>query len=124
MRGESQSVKPFLTVVCSALGLAVLATSASARYFEFYDCGKSQPFVSHDIIKDRDRAGERTGTAHSEFHDMRLGNTWKLPSRLFQAKSNKDKTDFTLFFRGRPCRSIPREEEAELFKRYGLGEPP
>ena len=51
MRGESQSVKPFLTVVCSALGLAVLATSASARYFEFYDCGKSQPFVSHDIIK-------------------------------------------------------------------------
>jgi hypothetical protein len=116
-------MKPFLIVACSAIGLAVLATSASARYFEFYDCGKTQPFVSHDIIKEHDKSGNRTG-AHSEFHDMRPGKPWKVPTRLFQAKSNKAKTDFTLFFRGRPCRQFPREEEAELFKRYGLGEPP
>ena len=49
-----------------------LATPANARYFEFYNCGKAQPFVRHDFIKDRNpKTGEWTGKLHSEFGDVR-----------------------------------------------------
>ena len=84
------------TAIATFAVATCLATPAGARYFEFYNCGAAQPFVGHDIIKDHDRAGNRTG-AHSEFHDCAPANAGRCRAGYFRPSQTR-KTGPTL-----PC---------------------